>query len=154
MAVFVGSAVGISLVWFARDDGTPQDVVQVTGPESGSAAGDRIERAAVEPWEAGEPRPGSLRDTLLAASEGNRRTMFLRTLRDKGYGCAEITATGAIGGDGVAWRVNCGAGRIYAIRITGFDEFEIAPSQYGDLYAPVPMNVVPQESRTLELQEE
>jgi hypothetical protein len=150
-ALVAVGGIAITVAWLGQDRAEPRIATPV--PEPQSDTDDRIALVVSEPPADPPPRPGSLRETLLRTSDGNRRAMLFQTLRDEGFDCSGIGSAGAIGDAGVAWRVNCGHGRIYTIAVTNFDEFEINPAPYGDLYAPVPINVVPRDTRTLELQE-
>jgi len=79
-----------------------------------------------------EQAPLGLGARLLTDSEGSRQHLLARTIREAGFDCPEARSADAVAAGGDAWRVYCGALRLFWVEIDEFGRMSVEPGAYDE----------------------
>lgn len=128
----VAGAVALALLGpgiFSRD--SADEVPATAGPPAPTGTVEVGEPSTDAPQPSSRSEePQGLSARLLDDSDGTRRNLFAMTIRDAGYDCPEVRTADTIAPGGQAWRVHCGALRLYWIEIDDFGRMSVEPGSY------------------------
>lgn len=123
-------------------------------PESSDETVSSVPAAATVPETGGlelaglDQRTESLGARLLSDSDGTRRILLTKSIRDAGHDCPEVRSAEPLAPTGHAWRAYCGDLRLYWIEIDEFGRMSVEPGAYDE------SDFVPGGSRTITVPQE